>query len=116
MHRTGRGASSTSSCWPRHRPEGTPERVVVDSDPFRLLERLQTANRGGDAHLVGGPSTIETYRSLGALDEFRLMVLPFFAGAGRHVTPEVDATAALNFTDAKPWPTGVVELTYRMNG
>ena len=94
------------------RPEGTPERVVVDDDPARLLERLRAANRGGDVHLVGGPQTIETFRSLGALDEFRLMMLPMFAGAGRRVTPDVDAAADLSFLEAKPWPTGVVELVY----
>jgi len=37
-----------------------------------------------------GPRTIETYRALGALDEFRLLVLPMLAGDGRRVTPDVD--------------------------
>src|SRR3954466_6977835 len=36
-----------------YRPEGTPDHVVVDGDPGRLLERVRTANRGGDVHLVG---------------------------------------------------------------
>ena len=94
-------------------PDSTPDHVVVDEDPVRLLERLRAANRGGDVHLVGGPRTIETFRSLGALDEFRLMVLPMLAGAGRRVTPDVDPRAAFTFADAKPWPTGVVELIYR---
>jgi dihydrofolate reductase len=96
-----------------HRPDGTPDRVVVDDDPVRLLERLRQANHGGDVHLVGGPQTIETYRSLGALDEFRVLVLPMLAGTGRRVTPDVDFTARLEFVAAKPWPTGVVELIYR---
>ena len=47
------------------RPEGTPDDVVVESDPSRLLERLRESNRGGDVHLIGGPRTIETYRALG---------------------------------------------------
>ena len=46
-----------------HRPSGTPDHVVTDSDPARLLEKLREANRGGDVHLVGGPRTIETYRA-----------------------------------------------------
>jgi dihydrofolate reductase len=41
-----------------HRPEGTPEHVVVEADPARLLERVREANRGRDVHLVGGPRTI----------------------------------------------------------
>jgi dihydrofolate reductase len=52
-----------------HRPSGTPDHVVVDSDPRRLLESVRDRNRGGDVHLVGGPRTIETFRLLGALDE-----------------------------------------------
>src|SRR3954466_15090289 len=31
-----------------HRPAGTPDRVVVDDDPARLLERIQQASDGGD--------------------------------------------------------------------
>ena len=43
-----------------HRPPGSPEEVVVDSDRERLLEKLWAANQGRDVHLVGGPRTIET--------------------------------------------------------
>src|SRR5438876_235999 len=50
------------------RPSGTPDEVVVESDPPRLLEMVRAANSGGDVHLVGGPRTIETFRALGALD------------------------------------------------
>ena len=62
-----------------HRPSGTPDHVVVDSDPGRLLETVRDRNRGGDVHLVGGPRTIETFRRLGALDELGLIVLPLLA-------------------------------------
>src|SRR5436189_1689081 len=44
-------------------PPGTPDHVVRDSDPARLLEKARAANQGGDVHLVGGPRTIETYRA-----------------------------------------------------
>jgi dihydrofolate reductase len=96
------------------RPAGTPDAVIVDNDPTRLLERLRASNKGGDVHLVGGPTTIETYRALGALDEIRLLVLPIFTGAGRRLTPELSADTSLTFVDARTWPVGVVELTYRV--
>src|SRR4051812_10340282 len=35
-----------------HRPEGTPDQVVTDSDPERLLDRMRDANKGGDVHLI----------------------------------------------------------------
>ncbi len=96
------------------RPAGTPDSVVVDEDPARLLERLRASNTGSDVHLVGGPTTIETYRALGALDEIRLLVLPIFTGGGRSLTPEVRVDSSLTFVDAHTWPAGVVELTYRV--
>ena len=55
------------------RPPSTPDDVVVDGDPLGLLERIRADNRGGDVHLVGGPRTIETYRTLGALDKLELV-------------------------------------------
>jgi dihydrofolate reductase len=97
-----------------HRPAGTPEHVVVDADPERLLQRLRAANNGGDVHLVGGPRTIETFRTMNALDEFRLLVLPVLGGEGRRVTPGIDPRATLTLVGTTTWPAGVVELTYRI--
>jgi dihydrofolate reductase len=95
-----------------HRPEGTPDEVVIDSDPVRLLERLGAATSTGDVHLVGGPQTIETFRALGALDELRLLVLPILTGSGRHLTPVLHTDSALELQGVHQWPAGVVELRY----
>src|SRR4051794_14429667 len=59
-----------------HRPEGTADDVIVDSDPQRLLDRLRQASRGGDVHLVGGPTTIQTFHELGAIDELGVIEVP----------------------------------------
>jgi dihydrofolate reductase len=95
-----------------HRPEGTPERVIVDSDPARLLEVIRGANRGGDVHLVGGPRTIETFRRLGALDKLGLIVLPLLLGGGMQLTPSAVADASLTLESERVLPTGAVELVY----
>ena len=97
-----------------HVPAGAPDRVVIDDDPRRLLERLRAENRGGDVHLVGGPKTIETYRVLDALDEFRLMVLPIFVGKGRQFTPELSTDTALTLTETRAWPNSVLEVVYQL--
>jgi len=94
------------------RPAGTPENVVVDDDPVRLLELVRAANRGGDVHLVGGPRTIETYRRLGALDELGLIVLPLLLGDGMQLTPSVSTDAALTLKSERALPTGAVEIVY----
>jgi dihydrofolate reductase len=94
------------------RPDGTPDDVVVDDDPARLLEQVRAANRGGDVHLIGGPRTLETYRALGALDELGLIVLPILLGGGTQLTPAFATDAKLALTGTRSLPTGAVEITY----
>ncbi|MGY2874311.1 dihydrofolate reductase [Marmoricola sp. URHA0025 HA25] len=94
------------------RPAGTPDHVVVDSDPARLLERVRKANRGGDVHLVGGPSTIEAFRALGALDRLGLVVLPLLTGSGLQLTPSVATDASLELESVHPLEGGPLEVTY----
>jgi dihydrofolate reductase len=94
------------------RPSGTPDHVVVDSEPARLLERLRAANRGGDVHLVGGPRTIETFRALGALDKLGLIVLPLLLGEGMRLTPSLSSDTGLTFESEHALPGGSVEIVY----
>lgn len=99
-----------------HRPPGTPDHVVTDSDPVRLLDKLRAANAGGDVHLIGGPRTIETYRVLGALDEIQLIVLPIFFGGGMRLTPSVSPDTGLRFVRERALPGGSVEIVYACQG
>ncbi len=94
------------------RPAGTPDDVVFDSSPQRLLEKVRDANRGGDVHLVGGPRTIETFRALGALDRLELVVIPLLLGAGSRLTPSLSPSTALGLEHARPLPAGSVEIAY----
>jgi dihydrofolate reductase len=97
-----------------HRPEGTPDEVVVDSDPERLLEQLRAANQGRDVHLVGGPRTIETFRALGALDKLGLIVLPLMLGAGMQLTPTFSPDPELTLDWQRVLPGGSVEIVYTL--
>jgi dihydrofolate reductase len=94
------------------RPPGTPDDVVVEGDPDRLLDRVREADRGGDVHLIGGPRTIETYRELGAIDEFGLVVLPLLIGEGMQLTPSIKTDERLTLKSVRELPKGAVELTY----
>ena len=98
------------------RPAGTPDDVVIESDPQRLLERVREANAGGDVHLIGGPTTIETYRKLGAIDEFGLIILPIFAGEGMQLTPAIQTDERLELTSQRTLPGGAVETLYEGPG
>ena len=94
------------------RPPGIPDEVVVEGDPDRLLEQVREANRGGDVHLIGGPTTIETYRQRGTIDEFGLVVLPIFAGEGMQLTPSLRTDERLTLKSERVLPGGAVELLY----
>ena len=96
------------------RPAGTPEDVVLESDPERLLDRLRESSGGGDVHLVGGPRTIETFRALGALDRLGVIVLPLLVGEGMRLAPPVSAHAELTLESERALPEGAVELVYRV--
>jgi dihydrofolate reductase len=97
-----------------HRPSGTPDEVVVDSDPERLLEKLREANQGRAVHLVGGPRTIETFRALGALDKLGLIVVPVMFGAGMQLTPTFKPDTALTLDWERALPGGSVEIVYTL--
>jgi dihydrofolate reductase len=94
------------------RPPSLPDEVVVEGDPENLLERVRAANRGGDVHLIGGPTTIETYRKLGAIDEFGLVVLPILVGTGMQLTPAIQTDKRLELKSQRGLPGGAVELLY----
>jgi len=97
------------------RPSGTPDHVTVDSDPARLLERVRAANRGGDVHLIGGPSTVEAFRALGVVTALELVVLPFFAGGGMRLTDALDTDTGLTFVRSRSLPGGSVEIVYAVD-
>jgi hypothetical protein len=99
-----------------NRPYGTPDHVVTDSDPSRLLEKIRAANSGGDVHLIGGPRTIETFRALGALDRLELVVLPLLLGGGMQLTPALRPDTALTFERERALPGGSVEITCTCTG
>jgi dihydrofolate reductase len=97
------------------RPSGTPDHVVTDSDPARLLAKMRSANQGGDVHLVGGPRTIETFRALGALDKLHLLVLPLLLGDGMRLTPTLSPDTGLTFEHERAFPGGSVEIIYAVD-
>ncbi|EST36148.1 dihydrofolate reductase family protein [Streptomyces roseochromogenus] len=126
MGRTTFEPALTNNRWPwpnldvfvlgSHRPAGTPDHVVTDSDPARLLERIRAANRGGDVHLVGGARTIQTFHALGALDTLELVIVPLLFGGGTRLTPALDPSAGLTFQRERALPGGSVEIVYSCKG
>jgi dihydrofolate reductase len=91
---------------------GAPVPIVTDNDPTALLERIRQAGYSRDVHLVGGARTIETFRSIGALDKLGLLVLPVMIGSGGRLSPPLSTAAKLTLVDQRALPEGAVEITY----
>jgi dihydrofolate reductase len=92
--------------------EGAPVPIVTDSDATALLEKVRTANKGRDVHLVGGMQAIETFLQVGALDKLGLLVLPIFLGAGRRLTESVSLDTKLTLQETRSLPEGAVDIVY----
>jgi dihydrofolate reductase len=95
-------------------PDGVPEDVSVTTSESaaELLERMRSTVHSGDVHLVGGPSTIQAFRAIGALDELELLVVPFVLGDGLQLSPPGTPQLPLELARERSYPDGVVQLTY----
>lgn len=65
--------------------------TFVTSGPDEALARAREAAGSGSVAIAGGAATVNTYLTAGAIDELRLHVVPFTAGAGSRVFDEVPA-------------------------
>jgi dihydrofolate reductase len=95
----------------RPMPTDTPEPVVADSDPPRLLEQMRAAGNR-DVHLVGGVSTLHAFRELGAIDRFELLILPIQLGTGVPLSAPGTELTRLRLEQHEAFPDGVVHVAY----
>jgi dihydrofolate reductase len=97
-------------------PPGAPDGVSITAAPSaqELLERMREANLGGDVHLVGGPSTIQAFREIGALDVLELLVVPAMLGAGLPLSPGGTPPQSLRLERQVTHPDGVIEVRYTL--
>ena len=77
-----------------------------------LIDAMQAAGIEGDVHLVGGPSTMQAFREIGALAEIRVHVAPIMLGGGRPLGPPGSEPINLALGSTREYPDGVVELAY----
>jgi dihydrofolate reductase len=93
-------------------PEGTPDHVTTAPTAAELIELMKASGVTGDVHLVGGPSTIQAFREIGALDEFWVHVVPMLLGSGQPLAPSGTVPLSLRLQSTRTFPDGVVELRY----
>jgi dihydrofolate reductase len=96
-------------------PDGTPGDVTTASTPADLVEKVNAAGVTGDVHLIGGPTTLQAFRAIGALDELWLHVAPMLLGAGTPLSPAGTEPLGLTLKGTRSFPDGVVELGYALS-
>jgi dihydrofolate reductase len=86
--------------------------TVIRGDVVAEITRLK-AGPGGDLLVEGSSQLAQTLIRHGLVDEYRLMLFPIVLGTGKRLFPEeVNESAKLTLTDAKPDRDGVMLLTY----
>jgi dihydrofolate reductase len=93
-------------------PEGTPDHVTTAPTASELMERMAAAGISGDVHLVGGPSTMQAFREIGALAEVRLAIVPLIQGGGLPLAPTGIEPLSLTLQSKRTFPDGVIEACY----
>jgi dihydrofolate reductase len=99
----------TSSPLPAETP---PDVIVSKGGAAGLLKQLRDAQLTGDVHLLGGPSTIQAFRALGAIDRFELLLLPILFGSGLPLFSPAADPRPLHLDRQRAFPDGTLELVY----
>jgi dihydrofolate reductase len=82
--------------------------VLTVADLPGLKERVE-----GEIVVYGSGRLVDTLIKQDAVDEYRLMVYPFVAGAGSRLFGEAGGARPLRLVDARPVGDVLVSLTYR---
>ena len=93
-------------------PDETPATVTAAATPAALIEQMEAAGVSGDVHLVGGPSTMQAFREIGALNEVWLHLVPILLGSGDPLARTGVDPLSLTLDSTRTFPDGVVELRY----
>ena len=93
-------------------PERTPDDVTTAPTANNLMQLMEASGVTGDVHLVGGPSTIQAFREIGALAEVGLLILPLIQGGGVPLAPPGTEPLSLTLKSTRAFPDGVIEAKY----
>lgn len=93
------------------RAEDHPGITVIGGDVGQAVERLRAAP-GKDIWLFGGGELFRSMAELGLVDLVEVGLVPALLGRGIPFLPGLSSRTPLRLTDLKPYPTGIVLLTY----
>jgi len=63
--------------------------------------------------VFGSGQLVHALNARGLIDEYRLMIFPVVLGSGMRLFPDGSEKKTLQLVESKPFPSGVVLLTYQ---
>lgn len=91
----------------------TPTVRTVSGEPGALLAALDAAGIAGGVYVDGG-TLIRQFLDAGLIDEATVTVIPVILGAGTPLFAGAGQRHALELVSAAPFPSGLVQLRYRV--
>ena len=81
----------------------------------RLETEVEALRQGGDGAIVahGGVGFWKSLIERDLIDEYRISVFPYLAGAGTRLFDQVTKSPRLDLVSAVPFKNGMLEVTYR---
>jgi dihydrofolate reductase len=89
--------------------------TLIKGDLAEELSRLKQED-GQDILTFGSGELVHALNARGFVDEYRLMVYPVVLGGGKRLFAEGSEMKTLKLVESKPFPSGVVVLTYQSVG
>ena len=86
--------------------------TLIMGDLTEELPRLKQ-EAGQDILIFGSGQLVHTLHERDLIDEYRLMVFPVVLGSGKRLFPDGSEKKTLQLVESKPFPSGVVLLTYQ---
>jgi dihydrofolate reductase len=96
--------------------EPTWEHTTVISDDVAARVRELKARPGGELLVVGSTALARWLLENELVDELNLVQFPVIVGDGERVFPQHGLDFALELIDSRVFGTGIVALTYRVDG
>jgi dihydrofolate reductase len=87
---------------------------LAGPDPVAAARRLVAAH--GDVAVPGSATPVRALLAAGVLDQVRVTIDPYVAGAGTRLFPDGGPDVRLTLVDRRSLPNGVVYLAYRPEG
>jgi dihydrofolate reductase len=95
-------------------PEGDADVRIVAAEVADLREELTAAAGERNLWIVGGGPVVSQFAAAGLLDDVIVTVVPVALGAGKQLFAERLPGGPMRLVEARPSPTGMVELRYEV--